>query len=109
MRPSLMASWSSFVSFPSLVPSPTPTLGRIVVMLSLLKYALAASPLLLQQGGAKPIPDMTMRQTTGGDRRGAVASESDICSRIGIELLEQGGNAADAVSLLLGRCLEVLC
>jgi hypothetical protein len=32
------------------------------------------------------------------DRLGAVASESSICSSIGIELLKQGGNAADAVS-----------
>ena len=32
------------------------------------------------------------------DRLGAVASESSICSNIGIELLKQGGNAADAVS-----------
>ena len=28
---------------------------------------------------------------------GAVASESDICSRIGTDLLKQGGNAADAL------------
>jgi gamma-glutamyltranspeptidase/glutathione hydrolase len=28
---------------------------------------------------------------------GAVASESDICSHIGVELLKQGGNAADAM------------
>lgn len=28
---------------------------------------------------------------------GAVASESDICSRIGTELLRHGGNAADAM------------
>jgi hypothetical protein len=32
------------------------------------------------------------------DHLGAVASESSICSNIGIELLKQGGNAADAVS-----------
>lgn len=31
-------------------------------------------------------------------RLGAVASENKICSQIGIDLLEQGGNAADAVS-----------
>lgn len=31
---------------------------------------------------------------------GAVASESSICSRYGVEMLEMGGNAADAVSLL---------
>ena len=28
---------------------------------------------------------------------GAVASESDICSHIGVDLLKQGGNAADAL------------
>ncbi len=28
---------------------------------------------------------------------GAVASESDVCSHIGVELLKQGGNAADAM------------
>ncbi|KAI4124462.1 MAG: hypothetical protein LQ347_005721, partial [Umbilicaria vellea] len=33
------------------------------------------------------------------DQLGAVASENSICSRIGIELLKAGGNAADAVSL----------
>jgi gamma-glutamyltranspeptidase/glutathione hydrolase len=31
-------------------------------------------------------------------KRGAVASESAICSRQGIDILELGGNAADAVS-----------
>jgi gamma-glutamyltranspeptidase len=30
---------------------------------------------------------------------GAVASEAATCSKIGIEILKQGGNAADAVSL----------
>lgn len=29
---------------------------------------------------------------------GAVASESSICSKIGIDILKKGGNAADAVS-----------
>ncbi|KAF7513650.1 hypothetical protein GJ744_007701 [Endocarpon pusillum] len=31
------------------------------------------------------------------DQLGAVASESDICSQIGIDLLNEGGNAADAL------------
>jgi len=31
------------------------------------------------------------------DKLGAVASESAVCSKIGIDLLEKGGNAADAV------------
>lgn len=30
-------------------------------------------------------------------QRGAVASESDICSHIGIDILKLGGNAADAM------------
>lgn len=33
------------------------------------------------------------------DKHGAVASESKICSQIGIDLMKAGGNAADAVSL----------
>lgn len=31
------------------------------------------------------------------DKNGAVASEASECSRVGIELLKEGGNAADAV------------
>ena len=31
------------------------------------------------------------------DRLGAVASESSVCSKIGIDLIKDGGNAADAV------------
>lgn len=38
-----------------------------------------------------------------GDKRGAVASESAVCSKIGVGLIEQGGNAADAVRALLKR------
>lgn len=38
---------------------------------------------------------------------GAVASESSICSRHGIEMLKMGGNAADAVSdMTLMRCSQ---
>lgn len=32
------------------------------------------------------------------DLKGAVASESAVCSRIGVNLIKDGGNAADAVS-----------
>jgi gamma-glutamyltranspeptidase/glutathione hydrolase len=51
--------------------------------------------------------ELTYRNTNGGNhqghhvkdgKRGAVASESAICSRHGIDILELGGNAADAVS-----------
>ncbi|KAJ6263082.1 Gamma-glutamyltranspeptidase [Drechslerella dactyloides] len=31
------------------------------------------------------------------DHRGAVASETDVCSKVGIDLLRRGGNAADAM------------
>ena len=53
------------------------------------------------QAGANPVPpsmhvpELEMRQAPG--HLGAVATESEICSNIGIELLKQGGNAADAV------------
>ena len=33
----------------------------------------------------------------GQGKSGGVASESSVCSQIGIDLLKQGGNAADAV------------
>jgi gamma-glutamyltranspeptidase len=32
------------------------------------------------------------------DKRGAVASEVNVCSEIGITMVRAGGNAADAVS-----------
>jgi gamma-glutamyltranspeptidase len=32
------------------------------------------------------------------DKRGAVASEVNVCSEIGITMIRAGGNAADAVS-----------
>ena len=38
-----------------------------------------------------------VRQHEEKDQLGAVASESAVCSRIGVDLLKAGGNAADAV------------
>ena len=38
-------------------------------------------------------------QMSGDGRLGAVASESKVCSQVGIDLLKAGGNAADAVSI----------
>lgn len=66
-------------------------------MLSLLHlaYGLALSP-LINQAGANPLH--YARQQYAPGHLGAVASESSICSNIGIDLLRQGGNAADAVS-----------
>ncbi|KAH0836284.1 Gamma-glutamyltranspeptidase 3 [Fonsecaea pedrosoi] len=68
-------------------------------MLSLLQLAWAlVVPPLLQQAGANPLPHI--RQPYAPDSLGAVASESSVCSQIGIDLLRNGGNAADAVSEL---------
>lgn len=52
---------------------------------------------LLGHVNANPLPafdGLVPRQAP--DHKGAVASESDICSKIGIGILAQGGNAADA-------------
>lgn len=50
---------------------------------------------------AKPLPGRSVIRSNDesslGAQLGAVASESDICSRIGVDLLKAGGNAADAV------------
>lgn len=56
-----------------------------------------AIPSLLTQVYASPLPYAHQLEQSI-DTRGAVASESDICSHIGIDILQNGGNAADAVS-----------
>ncbi|KEF51898.1 gamma-glutamyltransferase [Exophiala aquamarina CBS 119918] len=58
-------------------------------------WAVAISP-LVNQVNASPFPH-TRQFEQQSDTRGAVASESDICSHIGIDLLRMGGNAADAL------------
>lgn len=40
-------------------------------------------------------------------RLGAIASESSTCSRIGIDILQRGGNAADAVSRLYVQAVSL--
>lgn len=40
----------------------------------------------------------SISQTVLGHSKGAVASEASACSRIGVNLIKDGGNAADAVS-----------
>ena len=55
---------------------------------------------------APPAPAAHKRggeQHEARDKQGAVASESSVCSNIGINLIKDGGNAADAV------CSELLC
>lgn len=65
-------------------------------MLSLLKVVAGFS--LLKQIASNPLPDYSTHYTRqSADTHGAVASESSICSKIGIDLLANGGNAADAL------------
>ena len=45
-----------------------------------------------------PVHKRDGTQHEAKDKRGAVASESSVCSNIGINLIKDGGNAADAVS-----------
>lgn len=57
--------------------------------------AFFAALALLGHVNANPLPGgLVPRQLP--DHKGAVASESDICSKIGIDILSRGGNAADA-------------
>lgn len=61
-----------------------------------LSLALAALPLT----DALSIPSSSSYATNEEDGTlGAVASESSICSKIGIHIMRTGGNAADSVSL----------
>ena len=61
---------------------------QTVTALSLVKQ-LAANPL--------PIASPNLEYRSAPDSKGAVASESSICSEIGIEIIANGGNAADAL------------
>ncbi len=76
-------------------------------MLALLQAVCAFSlSSLLQQAAGGPVASSLggtsrLEERYAPGHRGAVASESSICSDIGINLLERGGNAADAVSLRL--------
>ena len=74
-------------------------------MLSLLQAVCALSlSSLFQQAGAGPV----LHERYAPGHTGAVATESDICSRIGINLLKKGGNAADAVGIRSHQVLTAL-
>ena len=47
-----------------------------------------------------PLRSRSNSYDDGGGRAG-VSSESALCSQVGISLVEQGGNAADAVSMFI--------
>ncbi|KAI1135772.1 gamma-glutamyltranspeptidase [Hypoxylon sp. FL0543] len=65
---------------------------------SLLLLILAAAPSIGVPSQWQPSGQSVLQQqsSSGSGRRGAVASESKVCSQIGIDLLAQGGNAVDA-------------
>lgn len=58
-----------------------------------------ASALTLRTALSNPIAggENARRKTLEAGHLGAVASEAEICSHIGVELLKKGGNAADAL------------
>ncbi|KAJ9602401.1 hypothetical protein H2200_012943 [Cladophialophora chaetospira] len=81
---------------PSFSPRAAKVSGYLYIMLSLLQLAFGlVVPPFLQQVGANPVPAVHQSYVPG--TRGAVASESSICSEIGLDLLRKGGNAADAL------------
>lgn len=49
-----------------------------------------------QQQQHQHAPNNTLISDPEGNKLGAVASQSEICSNIGGDILKQGGNAADA-------------
>lgn len=64
----------------------TSSVIRLLAVVSACHYAIA-NPIALE------LRDSNAKHGA----RGAVASEDAICSQIGIDLLKQGGNAADAM------------
>lgn len=81
---------------------------------------LTTAALLSSTASALPSPYETIVREDGGlvarkikdghgygkTKSGAVATEAGPCSEIGIEILKEGGNAADAVSSF---CYWILC
>lgn len=66
--------------------------------MALLRAATAAQLLLGLSHVVSAVPAVYLEtNSTDAPKLGAVASESSVCSNIGIELLEQGGNAIDAL------------
>ncbi|KAI1642036.1 gamma-glutamyltranspeptidase [Daldinia loculata] len=62
----------------------------------LLLLLLAVAPSTAVPSQWQPAGQVVLHQQSVSGKRGAVASESKICSQLGIDLLDQGGNAIDA-------------
>ncbi|KAI1799067.1 gamma-glutamyltranspeptidase [Daldinia bambusicola] len=71
-----------------IIPSALP---QTLLLLLLAVTPSATAPSQWQQNG-----QVVLQQQSTSGKRGAVASESKICSQIGIDLLDRGGNAIDA-------------
>lgn len=73
-------------------------LWRAITSYLLTSQATLGSPtpggLYEKQPGGRSERDVTL---SGRSNHGAVASESDLCSKIGIDILNRHGNAADAL------------
>jgi len=83
-------------------PPISKVLSLFVVALALLStlFVLVLSP-LIRQTVTKPLPKpYNIEKQYPPDRLGAVASESSICSKIGIEQYQNGGNSADSVGYI---------
>ena len=62
-----------------------------------MNLALIFGPLVFCWVSSSPAHKRSGEQHEAKDKLGAVASESSVCSEIGIDLIKDGGNAADAV------------
>ena len=68
---------------------------------------LLPTPLLLALGIVTQAAWAKVQPTCDDAQLGAVATESSVCSQIGIDVLKDGGNAADAVSPVLSKLSQV--
>lgn len=64
--------------------------------MAFLRSAAAGLMSLTLAQAVSAVPFTATGNSTGA-KLGAVASEADVCSQIGIQLLEEGGNAIDAL------------
>lgn len=70
---------------------------RMYLLNFYLGLALAFGPLTLCWTPSAAAHKRGGEQQEVKDKLGAVASESTVCSNVGIDLIKDGGNAADAV------------
>ena len=71
--------------------------GKMYPVNLFLSLVFVFGPLALCWVPSSPAHKHGGEQYQANDKQGAVASESAVCSHIGIDLIKGGGNAADAV------------